>query len=742
MMGRWGRVGLYVACAAALGWLTLVVVQGGWEAADPVASVIGATAGVGALLVAWWTAFGRDPEVVADRLAHHVARVEAERYAQLLGGDLGGRIDVTFDAETYGEVDGVAATGRLTDITRFYRDLRPGRVVITDAAGSSDGTREAGSGKTLAAVTLLLGLVGERSADSPVPVWLTAPSWPGGSVEAWLKKELTQVWRVPGNAAKRLLEARLVLPVIDGLDELDGTALPGHASRAAALLRMVNAYQHALHRAPVVVTCRGHTYGALMDADAHLRNAVVLRLHPVTGPQARRFLEHRVADSPTGQARWRPVLDALAPPSPPAEEVTEEVAEEDAQQPEGEAPPAHAASPSRRRRAAFLWRRPARMYETAETAEPVPRPGRPAAAPHPLQRALDTPWRLALAATVYQERGPGGEYRRAPAALIDLARAGTLREHLLDRYVAAALAAPVHRRARSRGLVLAPDRTWRHLAVLARYLNGNVGRPPVGGAVFGRPLSSTDLVLHELWPLAGTRRPRLVHLLLALVYATLGTFGFVLPAFGVGGALNSGFVVAVFYAPVVYATMSWPFPVRVALREIRSWRGAGWTLLGLTGGLVTVGDTDGPLRAAAAIGGGVMAGMVAGAFAPGHEPSSDPQQPLRANIAVMLLTAVGLGPALGIWLWSGQAEASFGWTVGAWLVFGLVLALNVGLITPAGRYLAFLLSTRGQLPWRLGRFLEGCYERGLLRTAGLAYQFRHRELQEHLARHPQPPLHD
>jgi hypothetical protein len=45
----------------------------------------------------------------------------------------------------------------------------------------------------------------------------------------------------------------------------------------------------------------------------------------------------------------------------------------------------------------------------------------------------------------------------------------------------------------------------------------------------------------------------------------------------------------------------------------------------------------------------------------------------------------------------------------------------------------------GRLPWRLGRFLHWCYtDAGLVRTAGIAYQFRHRELQDYLARHPQP----
>lgn len=727
MVGRWVRVSLYVACSAALGWLALVLARGGWEAADPVASVIGATVGVGALLMAWWTAFARDPEAVAERLAHHVTRVEAERYVQLLGGDLGGRIDVTFDAETFGEVDGAAATGRLTDITHFYRDLRPGRVVIADAARSADDSGGAGSGKTLAAVTLLLGLAEERSAGTPVPLWLTAPSWPGGSVEDWLRRELTTVWRVPGRAAERLLEARLVLPVIDGLDELDSTPVPGHASRAAALLRMVNAYQHALHRAPVVMTCRGHAYDALMDADSHLRNAVVLRLNPVTASQAQRFLEHRVADGPAGQARWQAVLDALEP-RPSDEEGRGEPSSSDLD------------APSRRRWSVLLRRRSTRSGPARGTAGPIPLPRRPSAAPalHPLPRALDTPWRLTLVATVYQERSRDGEYRRDPAALLDLARAGTLRRHLLDRYVAAALAAPAHHRA-FRRRAMDPDRTWRHLAVLARYLNGNLGSPPGGGTALGPVAPSTDLVLHELWPLAGTRRPRLVHLALALIYATFGT-AVVVAASG-SGALWRGLLCAViFYMPVAWALSPSLVPMRVSLHALRSWRAVGWTMLSLTVGIVSARSTDDALHAAAVMGAGLLAGLVAGTTAPKYEPPRTPQQTLRGNVAAMLVTFVGVGATSSIFAWGIRSEQPLHLVATAWFAAGFVLALSLGLVTPAGRYFAFLLSTRGQLPWRLSRFLRRCHRTGLLRTAGLAYQFRHRELQAHLARHPQPPL--
>lgn len=67
--------------------------------------------------------------------------------------------------------------------------------------------------------------------------------------------------------------------------------------------------------------------------------------------------------------------------------------------------------------------------------------------------------------------------------------------------------------------------------------------------------------------------------------------------------------------------------------------------------------------------------------------------------------------------------------------FGGILGVLSGVIWAGAwrRYLATLLCTRGRLPWRLGRVLAWAADAGLLRVAGNAYQFRHRELQDHLA---------
>ncbi|MEQ4722194.1 NACHT domain-containing protein [Nonomuraea sp. B19D2] len=74
------------------------------------------------------------------------------------------------------------------------------------------------------------------------------------------------------------------------------------------------------------------------------------------------------------------------------------------------------------------------------------------------------------------------------------------------------------------------------------------------------------------------------------------------------------------------------------------------------------------------------------------------------------------------------------------IVVGLVLGLLFGLVL--GRHHAWLaykltvprLATKGRLPLRAMDFLDDAHRLGLLRTEGPYYQFRHIELQQHLAR--------
>jgi hypothetical protein len=73
-------------------------------------------------------------------------------------------------------------------------------------------------------------------------------------------------------------------------------------------------------------------------------------------------------------------------------------------------------------------------------------------------------------------------------------------------------------------------------------------------------------------------------------------------------------------------------------------------------------------------------------------------------------------------------------------VVPLLFAVVVGCVAPAGRTagMSYLvartwLALRAEVPWRLMTFLDDARQRGVLRANGLAYQFRHMRLREHLA---------
>jgi hypothetical protein len=705
-----GLIGLFVALGS---------VKDGFDVADKIASVVGAVVAMAGLALSWviWRRTGpeTDPQAVARRLAVTVARVEEDALRQLLGGSLGTLIDVDFTATANGAVDVPLAVinggtpadadpaGRwsVKSIARFYRELQPGRLVITGSpgpVGGSDIDGDAGVGKTVAAVKLAWDLAREHVEHPhvPVPVRLSAPAWPGGSVDAWLTQHLTDVLRLRPREADALVTARLVLPVIDGVDEMDRAPRLRSDSRSAKLMAAVNDYEAA----PVVLTCRRAQYKALRSAGAQARTVAVLTLGRVTPAQAHDYLLNRVAYNTHHRARWQTVLSILEP-------------------------------------------------DHVGNREAIA-----------LRRALEIPWRLTLAAAVFQEPNASGGDLRDPAAMLTLAAARSLDGYLLDNFIAAAIHAP--RRSTDRdhpplqAARLDPDVTWRRLAVLAAHLEANTPPRRPARTVAGRVLSGTDIALDQLWPLGGVRRVRRVDRLLTAAAPVVAAAP--LPALtDVSVASQVGVLLPIApWAAMAVAGRPWPNPgPRINLRHMRTSVGylrLAWALtIGLAlGGLIgwfMFAPYFGP---AAGLAYGFTAGMFS-ALALGlinHENIrvSDPRDVIRSDLmkwlafglALALAQGVGLGLALGLGFMGGLS---------AGLSLGLAVAPTFYIVAPAFgiggavalRYIAFLCCVRGRLPWRLGRFLHHCQQLGILRGAGDAWQFRHRELQHHLATRPQPP---
>lgn len=116
-----------------------------------------------------------------------------------------------------------AAASQMDDFaTRFLRSRSP-RLIV---AGGS------GAGKTTFAFQLTLALLrtGTDQAPDRVPIWIPASSWilrdpRHEKFTDWMADQLVQICPVLGRAGtdlpERLVGGGQVVPVLDGLDELD-----------------------------------------------------------------------------------------------------------------------------------------------------------------------------------------------------------------------------------------------------------------------------------------------------------------------------------------------------------------------------------------------------------------------------------------------------------------------------------------------------------------------------------------
>ncbi|MFE0178780.1 tetratricopeptide repeat protein [Streptomyces sp. NPDC059002] len=192
---------------------------------------------------------------------------------------------------------------------------------------------EAGAGKTVLLVRLLLALLERRGTGEPVPVIFSLASWAPEKQDlvGWMAAEIsryhpalaTLVAPAPGppkdesggSAARVLLDRGLVLPLLDGLDELT-------RSQRARALEAIN--QGLFFGQPVVVSSRPAEYRELVEGDSlRLAGAAGIEVKPLDLAQAATYLQRDAggARSP-GAARWTAVLDDLSPDAPLAQVLT------------------------------------------------------------------------------------------------------------------------------------------------------------------------------------------------------------------------------------------------------------------------------------------------------------------------------------------------------------------------------------------------------------------------------------
>jgi hypothetical protein len=589
--------------------------------------------------------------------------------------------------------DGTDDVGELAD--RYLR-LPARRLVVVGGPGA---------GKTTLAVRLVLALLERRAPGDPVPVLVSLTGWPhGADVAEWLTARLRQDYqRVDAEA---LVERRLVVPVLDGFDELPAGA------RTAVLARL-NESMHTV--GPLILTSRtGEYLAAVRAADDVLAGAAVVEPEPLTPATAVAYL--RAALRPPPGPAWADLMAVLDGPAPPAA-----------------------------------------LAEVAST---------------PLGL-----WLLRVA----------GKQLTDPGVLLTFDTAEEVRQHLFTMLIPAVIKErppdpgepfrPRHR------LDPGSTRTW--LETVAVELERQGSRPSL---VHGH----RDF---RWWELAGGVLPRWLlpvavmtaGLVLGAVWGTVVGLGVHAGALPVpGGAVPPVWTEAVTFGliglvlGVVSAfsvnNLRHNQPSAADLRSVRQWmRFLGYVTGGIAAGAAggvafqlalalvhrvwsglfgsappswVAKDFDaGEVMSYVVLGGliGVVCALMAWRASWSARSENTPVASLAADHDAVLartVTYTVVGVALGM-----PADAA-NWRLDTIVYSGLawaLLALAVAVFTERGPWVGYLAATaylaaRGRSPLRLMTFLDDAHRLGLLRTIGPTYQFRHAELQDHLAApHRVPP---
>ncbi len=605
---------------------------------------------------------------------------------------------------------------------------------------------EPGAGKTMLMIRLVLDLLATREAGAAVPVLVSLNSWEPElhDLPEWLASQLSRdlglvAGTLPGlthpTVIAELIAARLIVPILDGLDEIPDS------NRRLAIARI----NEAMHPGqPVVVTCRTGAYEDAtrsrsgvetilraaaveicpLDTDADAVAISTYLLDDAGGPEARRRWAPVIAslnsDTPVGQALTTPLMVGLAratynvragsetePAADPAELCDPAMRDKQAVQQHLFDAFVSAAYRSRRDRRFTVARAENWLTYLACHLEVNIRGND--LAWWELQVAL-SPSVKALAVGLIAATGT------AIAAGL-----GTGIAHGMAIGLAAALGAGFAGGAGTAIAIWLMARSWR-VGPESAPSSGRVGKimsagaAAVGAGIAVGTAAGLSSGVHQ-GPMAGLAAGRDPAVAAGLA------FGIVIYIAAKGGRL--------------------PQPAR-GLRWHLSWASmAGALAAGVGAGLAVglpYGRPDGlDYGLAAGVAGLLAVGVAAGLTGLPPDPSAAALSPWAAMrrdrgtaMVIGLLTGIGAGVVFAV-----------GYSIPVGIGVGLATGLTFGLIvsTPQSAWPLYLLARvsgalRGKLPPPLKEFLIDAHARGVLRQAGTVYQFRHSDLQHRLSTRP------
>ncbi|SEG96525.1 NACHT domain-containing protein [Saccharopolyspora kobensis] len=587
----------------------------------------------------------------------------------------------------------VSLAGQFGSILTTFEAVGSRRLIILGRAGA---------GKTVLAHRLILDLIEDSGAPhtGPVPVLFSLSDWdPETDLASWLTGRLVRDFPFldtkDSTTGKRLAEVfvdrGLVLPVLDGFDELPEMRYRDAVKQISAL------------DLPLVVTSRPEQYAEAARRVRPIGGAAAVQLEDLTLDQAQRYLRQN-----TSKLR-APAWDAV-----------------------------------------FRQLRTAPEEPTSRSVASV----------------LTTPLMVMLTRTVYNDDGPN----RDPRELLDIARFPTttvLQDHLLDAYLASVYTrqAPGPRNGRRPNWT--PDQARRWLGHLATHLQNRkthdltwwqvpstlnrqtrilfttaIVTSAVGfvtGLVAGLLTGMVDGIVHGFWD--GLRDGILTGIALG-------------PATGLASGLINERQFSQWHSRRQPERLHLRAPRQdrrprsrsAPLRKLASEFNNG-LLFGLALGLV-FGSVFGPgygLALGSAL--GIVLGtanFVVSALGDTYDPhATDPWTLLnldrkitliRMAIAVILIGTVFA--VMTLYRFGPELERNFALYVPALLPFALLAGVVRLTFSAWGTWVMFVrlwLPLTRRLPWRPKLFIEDAHERGVLRTAGSAYQFRHARLRDRLA---------